>query len=365
MSKRRLLMILLLVVLSGASSCHIGRFFVWNFADLKDNRKFHQIDISRGSNTFRFNTAERGDTVRLPRDIKSKRRHFHSFDDLLKRTGTTAFLVIRNDTMLYEKYLNGYERNTAVPSFSAAKSVTSMLVGIAIDEGAIHSVNDPVSDYVPELKKHGFDKVTIAHLLNMRAALKYRESYVNPFAGAPKYYYGRNLQKYLLKLRVKGEPGKRFEYQSAATQLLALVVERAVHKSLATYMEEKVWQYIGAEYDAGWSIDGKKHGEVKAFCCFNARPVDYAKIGRLYLHNGNWNGRQIVSEKWVKQSVTSPDGKYHYQWWHNAPDDFFAEGILGQFVYVYPAKHIIIVRLGKRNGINAWASMMRAIAQAN
>jgi CubicO group peptidase (beta-lactamase class C family) len=157
-----------------------------------------------------------------------------------------------------------------------------------------------------------------------------------------------------------------------------MIVERATHKKLADYMEEKVWRYIGAEYDASWSMDSKRDKEVKAFCCFNARPKDFAKIGRLYLNNGSWDGRQIISAKWVKESLNLAGKKntfYSYQWWHTrelndagkvvTSNDFYADGLLGQFIYVYPEKNIIIIRLGKKEGINGWPTIMKQIARAN
>jgi CubicO group peptidase (beta-lactamase class C family) len=359
--------VLLLAALS-LGSCHVGRFFIWNFSDIRDNKKFRQKILTKTGPPFIFSARDTGTHLRLPKSIKVKKKVF-TFDELLEKTGTVAFLVIRNDSLLYERYLNGYGRATPVPSFSVAKSFTSVLVGIAIDEGAIGSVYDPVTKYIPELKPAGFDKVTIEHLLNMHSGIRSGESYSNPFGGVAKLYYGRNLKKYIKRLKLEDEPGGAFKYQSVNTQVLGLIVERATGKLLPDYMQEKVWQHIGAEYDAGWSIDSRKHEAAKAFCCFNACAIDYAKMGRLYLKNGNWNGKQIVSEKWVKESlsvaVDKNGGMYSYQWWHTRPSDFFAQGHLGQYVYVLPAKNIIIVRLGKKYGIDAWAGVLKGIADAN
>ncbi len=359
---------LVVVFALALGSCHVGRFFVWNFADLHDNRKFKQTVMSKVGQPFVFSPVTADVKVKLPKTIKVK-KHQYTFDELLKKTGTVAFLVIRNDSLLYEQYLNGYERSSPVPSFSAAKSFTSMLVGIAIDEGAIGSVHDPITKYLPELKRKGFEKITIENLLDMQSGIRSSESYINPFGGVAKYYYGRNLVKYTRHLKIETEPGGDFKYKSVNSQLLGFIVERATHKRLPDYMEEKIWQYIGAEYDAGWSVDSRKHKEAKAFCCFNARAVDFAKLGRLYLKKGNWNGRQIVSESWVKQSLdisgNKNGGEYSYQWWHGWANDFMAQGHLGQYIYVCPEKNIIIVRLGKKYGMDSWAGLLRGIAQAN
>jgi CubicO group peptidase (beta-lactamase class C family) len=252
-----------------------------------------------------------------------------------------------------------------------AKSVTSILIGCAIDEGLIKSVDEPITNFIPELTKNGFDKVTIKHLLQMTSGIKFNESYINPFGDAASFYYGLNLRRSIEKMKLKSEPGKKFEYVSGNTQLLGLVLERSLNgKTITTYLQEKIWTPLEMEYDASWSIDRKKDGLEKTFCCLNARARDYAKIGRLYKNKGNWNGKQIVSQKWVEEStkldLTEGSVKfYQYQWWLPTPnEDFMAEGILGQFVYVNPAKDLIIVRLGKSEGKANWWTIFKSLAKA-
>jgi len=367
---RKVLAIFLLLASGLFSSCHFARMLIWNFPDIRDAKKFPKMEIPKGDNPFVFFAAEKNSPVILPKDTSQEYREY-DFEELLKKTKTVAFIVIRNDSILYQQYLNGYSESSVIPSFSMAKSFVSMLAGIAIDEGAIKSIHDPITNYLPELTNPGFEKITIKNLLNMRSGIAFNESPANPFGDVAKYYYGDNLKKYITKLKVAKKAGHTFEYKSVNAQLLAMIVERATHKPLAEYMEEKVWQYIGAEYDASWSIDSRKNKEAKAFCCFNARPLDFAKLGRLYLHKGNWNGRQVVSEKWVKESLdvsTKRNRKmYSYMWWHTNGSngrDFFAQGLMGQYVYVYPEKNIIIVRLGKKYGIY-WLTLLRSIAEAN
>jgi CubicO group peptidase (beta-lactamase class C family) len=215
-----------------------------------------------------------------------------------------AFLVIRNDSILYQWYRPGRDASMIVPSFSMAKSYVSALVGIAIGEGAIKNAGEPITNYLDYLDKNKFSKITIQHLLDMQSGLHSIENYYNPFGDVAKYYYGRKLKKYTRRLKIKEEPGKNFEYISLNTQLLGLIVEKATGKSLTEYLQEKIWSQIGTEFDAGWSIDSKKYHTEKAFCCINARARDFAKFGRLYLRKGNWNGRQIVPEAWVEASAT-------------------------------------------------------------
>src|SRR5690606_16489947 len=242
-----------------------------------------------------------------------------------------------------------------VPSFSMAKSVTSMLIGCAIADGLIGSVHDPVSRYIPEMAKNGFNKVTIEHLLQMTSGLKFNEGYYNPFGEVATFYYGRGLEKATTRLKLEAEPGTRFNYVSGNTQILGLVLDRVLgNKTITEYLNEKIWQPIGMEYDASWSIDRKKDGIEKTFCCLNARARDFAKLGRLYLNDGNWQGKQLVPADWVRQSTRvdssgASNKHYQYQWWLPTLDgDFLAQGILGQYVYVNPSKNLVIVRLGHK-----------------
>jgi CubicO group peptidase (beta-lactamase class C family) len=338
-------------------SCQVGRYVIYNFADIKDYKKFPSRKIGNAADTFLFAKKPEG---RAPKTITVKGKEM-TFDAFLEKNKTVAFLIIRNDTINYERYFKGYEQPSIVPSFSMAKSVVSILIGCAIDDGLIKSENDPVTDYLPEMKAQGFEKVTIRHVLQMTSALKFNESYVNPFGDAASYYYGRHLHKKMAHASLKGEPGKQFEYVSGNTQLLSLLLEAVLKpKTVSQYLQEKLWQPLGMEYDASWSLD-KKNGTEKGFCCINARARDFAKIGRLYLNKGNVNGKQIVSKSWVEQSTVADTTRggvwyYKYQWWLPTKNgDFMAEGILGQFVYVNPTKNLIIVRLGKKEGsINWW-----------
>lgn len=344
-------------------SCQVGRFVFYNFADIKDHKKFQSRPLTADTSPFHFQPTNKGKFPKHLNDIP--------FDKYLEENKTVAFLIIKNDTIQYEKYFKVYDKESIVPSFSMAKSVTSILIGCAIDEGLIKSVDEPITNYIPELKKNGFDKVTIKHLLQMTSGIKFNESYVNPFGDAASFYYGLNLRKEIRKMKLKTEPGKKFEYMSGNTQLLGLVLERSLkEKTITSYLQEKIWTPLEMEYDASWSIDRKKNGLEKTFCCLNARARDFAKIGRLYMNKGIWNGKQIVSQKWVEEStkLDTSEGSasfYQYQWWLPTPnEDFMAEGILGQFVYVNPAKDLIIVRLGKNEGKANWWTIFKSLAKA-
>jgi CubicO group peptidase (beta-lactamase class C family) len=205
----------------------------------------------------------------------------------------------------------------------------------------------------------------------MTSGLDFNESYVNPFGHAASFYYGTRLRKEISKLKLKEEPGKSFDYVSGNTQLLGLVLERALkNRTVTDYLEEKLWRKMGMEYDASWSIDRRKNGLEKTFCCLNARARDFAKIGRLYLNKGRWMDEQLVAQSWVEQStrVDTSQGSawfYQYQWWlPSRSGDFMAEGILGQYIYVNPNKNLIIIRLGRSNGKANWERLFTSLAAA-
>jgi len=351
----------LLLISFFLSSCQLGRFVIYNFADIKDHKKFQSRPLTAHASPFNFHTTETG---KFPRELNGK-----AFDKYLADNNTVAFIIIKNDSIQYEKYFRSYDKESIVPSFSMAKSVTSILIGCAIDEDLIKSVEEPITNYIPELSKNGFNKVKIKHLLQMTSGIKFNESYINPFGDAASFYYGLNLRKSISKMKLKTVPGKKFEYVSGNTQLLGLVLERALKgKTVTAYLQEKLWTPLGMEYDASWSTDRKKDGLEKTFCCLNACARDFAKIGRLYKNKGNWNGKQIVSQQWVETSTkldTSEGSAQYYQcqWWLPRPnEDFMAQGILGQYIYVNPTKDLIIVRLGKNEGNANWWKVFTSLS---
>ncbi len=384
--------VLLLVLLF--QSCHVGRFFIYNFADSRDYKKFPSKPIQKSETPYYFKDVSASRLLKLPTTVKRRGKTF-GFETALKKTGTLAFLVIRNDSILYQWYRPGRERSDVITSFSVSKSFVSSLIAIAVQEGYIKSVDEPITNYIDYLDKNKFGKITIAHVLNMRSGVKFNENYFNPFGDIAKYYYGTHLKKYLRHLDVSEEPGKKFHYLSINTQILGLVLENATGKSLTDYLQEKLWGPLGMEFDASWSVDSKKHHTEKAFCCINARAVDLAKLGSLYANKGRWQGKQLIPEKWV-ETTASVYGNYSNHWWHtrnNYPaadsvkfqkpyhfvktkdgktllqrpsEDLFAQGLLGQYLYVYPAKNMVILRLSKREGFGVpWPYVFKEIAKMN
>lgn len=336
---------------------------------MRDYKKFPYQKIDKPLKPFLFKEAVKQLDPVIPQEFNKK--NFRTFDLFLEKEKTLSFLIIRNDSVLYQNYFHRYDSASILPSFSVSKSFVSALIGIAISESSIKNVHQPITDYIPELKNNpGFEKITLEHLLNMRSGIDFDEGYSSPFADMAKYYYGLNLKKYILKLKVKSAPDLQYEYMSVNSLLLGIALERATGKTLSAYLEEKIWKPIGMEFPASWSVDSRKHQTVKAFCCINARALDFARFGRLYLNNGNWNGIQIVPAAWVKQSTSivndSRDSEgypYTYQWRVTEKGCFFAKGILGQYIFIDPQKNIIIVRTGTGNADVNWSHFFEALVQ--
>jgi len=358
--------LLVLFLLLGLHACHVARFVYYNFADVNDYKKFPSVIVSNNPHeVFRFHKADdltdRFDTIRLPEGLSVKSR---TIEDYHRETKTTAFLIVRNDTILYENYFGGKE-DKILTSFSVVKSFISALIGIAVDEGKIRSVDDPMTkylDYWPENSE--FSKVTIAHLLDMKSGIPYVENYYNPFGDVARYYYGRQLEQYLKKIEITREPGTEYDYVSVNTLLLSLILEKATGYDTHIYLQEKLWKPLGMEFNASMNKD-RKNGIVKAFTGLNARLRDYAKFGRLYLNWGQWDGKQIISTVWMARlrNVKPEEGKrfaYTDQWRVGKYNDFVAAGHLGQFVYVFPDKNLIMVRTGKKS--ERWLYLMQQLA---
>jgi CubicO group peptidase (beta-lactamase class C family) len=370
MNKRPVAIIILTMsVFTFLSSCHVGKYFYRNVADTGDHKRFPAYTVKAAPPVFNFAKALDEQPPILPEAYNPKGK-YSDFTDYLEENKSLSFLVIRNDSILYERYFDGYDRSTITAGFSVAKVFVSALTGIAVQEGYIESVDQTVSDFLPEMKDPGFKDVTIENLLNMRSGIKFSESYVNPFGHTAKFYYGNNLSKYVHKLKVNKTPGEEYYYQSANTEILAMIIEKTTGKPFTVYFEEKIWSRLGLEYDATWNYDSEKHGLVKAFCCLNACPEDFAKFGRLYLNNGIWEGRQIVPEAWVKHSMSihnnsrdSQNYSYSYFWRVLESGSVFGKGILGQYIYVNPTRNLIIVKFGKKNADINWPELFEEIAK--
>ncbi|PKV63640.1 serine hydrolase domain-containing protein [Pontibacter ramchanderi] len=336
-----------------ADKNYVYRALYHNFADIDDNLIFHQRKIAASDQPQPWPLATNYNQISLPKGLQQLHEQLES----------VAFVIIHRDSLLYEQYWDGYSEESLSNSFSVAKSIVSMLVGVALHEGAIKSIDQPVGDFLPELREGTKAKITLRHLLWMSSGLNWDESYGNPFSVTTEAYYGSDLKKVIRRLEAVEEPGQAFSYKSGDTQILAFVLEAATGKRLADYAEEKLWRPLGAERKAEWSIDHPL-GNEKAYCCFFSNARDFARIGQLYLQNGVWKGDTLVAPEYVQASLTpsslpdadtgKPTSHYGYQWWllpdYKGQSVFYARGILGQYVIVIPEKELVVVRLGKKRG---------------
>jgi CubicO group peptidase (beta-lactamase class C family) len=375
---------------------YLYRYLFWNLSNIDDYRRFPYQEVHRSASCFSFHKDEAKESLTKKAlqliEYRFRNRPMRcTLDDLLIATQTTSFIIIKNDTILYEKYLSGFSRDSVNTSFSIAKSFMSALTGIAIAEGYIGSIDDRVVDYIPEFKSRVSDSLSLKHLLSMSSGLTY-DHHLFPWSDEPRSYYYPDLQRLIYKkTQQEYEPGTCFKYVNYNFILLGIILERAIHMPAHKFLQEKIWKPLEMEYPATWSTDSRKCNFTKMESGINARSIDFAKFGRLYLNAGVWNNRQLIPNEWITLS-TSPNEDipdqyyqlrnfhpysvffkdrqlyYKYGWWGIQKDsdqhDFMAIGIHGQFIYVSPCKKIIIVRNAKRwSDIDWWPDVFKQIEE--
>ncbi|MCB4798391.1 serine hydrolase domain-containing protein [Neotamlana laminarinivorans] len=265
--------------------------------------------------------------------------------------GTIAYVIIKNDSIWFEKYYDGYNKDSKTNSFSMAKSITSALLGKAIMDGYIKNLDQPLSDFYPQ---YNYAKTTVGDLSSMASGLDWVEHYTSPFSVTARANYDDDLAETILNQKVVKTPGVEFEYLSGSTALLGMVIQKATGKTLANYLSESFWQPMGAANDALWQLDDNENRLAKTFCCISSSARDFARFGKLYKDNGKWNSKQLLDSAFVKKSITprfkeSPE--YGYGWWLKDVGNkhfFMMRGHLGQYVLVEPNDNLIIVRLGHK-----------------
>lgn len=277
-----------------------------------------------------------------------------SLDSVHQSNQSIAYLIIKNDSIWYEKYFEGFNEQSLTNSFSMAKSVTGALLGKAIELGYIKSIDEKVKSYLPELKGEYADQVTIRDLVTMRSGLQWDESYYSPFSITTKAYFYNNLSEAMLDLPINSMPNEKFKYQSGDTQLLAMVLSKAIPMTLSEFLSEYFWKPMGAEHEALWQYT-TADGVEKAYCCIASNARDFARFGKLYRDLGSWNGAQLLDTSYVKTSITPAAENspyYGYAWWLSNYKDkkvITMDGHLGQFVITIPEDNLIIVRLGHKH----------------
>jgi CubicO group peptidase (beta-lactamase class C family) len=309
---------------------------------------------------------EPGPAITLPEEFEFGGRRLNTAD-FLAEMETTGLIVVRDGRVAFESYWLGNDATTQSIAWSVSKSFVSALIGIAVGEGAIASVEDPVTRYAPELAGGAYDGVRLKDVLQMSSGARWNEDYSDPKSDIGAYGQvmsgGGSLDAFAAGLVRERPPGTFNRYNSTDTHVLGLVLRRATKRSLAEYLRKKLWQPLGMEADAFWMVDTA--GAEMAGVGLNAVLRDYARLGCCYLNGGAWNGVQVVPSDWVQASVT-PDAPhlrpgvresallpmgYGYQWW--LPDDsgvFSAIGVYNQFVWVDPATRTVIAKTSAFRG---------------
>lgn len=346
--KKILLFLALAGVAFAVAPLYIQRGIVRNFSDVTDYQFMDNDTVKKGVGQP-WKTALTFNKI-APKDSLLK---------VIEENKSIAFLVIQNDSIRYEQYWNGYSDKSLSGSFSMAKSIVSLLIGKALEEGKIADINDPISKYIVAFKKPGTDTITIKEVLAMSGGFNWTESYMNIFGKTADAYYGDHLKELIGGLKADRKPGEKFVYSSNETQILGWILENVYKKPLAKIASEKIWQVIGAEEDALWSKDAKD-GVAKAFCCFNSNARDFARLGKLVLQKGRWDSTQVIPAayiaeatapaSWLKDDEGNAVDFYGYQFWITRYKGLtipYFRGVLGQFIFVIPEKNAVVVRLGE------------------
>lgn len=324
----------------------------------------HWMPVIDDMETFHRHTIHHNSTDVWHWPLSANYNHYQLSESdahYLDSLHTVSFLVIRRDSIVFESYRDGWNDTLTSNIYSATKTIVGLLAGIALDEGKIHSLDDPVSRYIPIYNKGRQADVTLRHLLTMSGGMAWDEAYASLFSVTTHGYYGNDLYDLVTGLDVVDQPGIQYSYRSGETQLLAFVIEAATGQTLSEYAEEKLWKPMQAERDAYWLLD-KKDGDEKAFCCFHTTARDVARFARLLLHRGNWHGRQLISEAYMDELMRPASylkdqwGKdtlsyYGFQTWimdYHGMRCPYLRGMLGQYIIAIPEMNAIVVRLGRK-----------------
>ncbi len=345
-----------------------SRAIAWLEADTGDIHRFPARDVPAGDTPRPLPTGP-------PLDL-SAALGVADADALLTGTGTTSFLVVQDGALRHEQYLHGSGPDERRTSFSVAKSVVSTLIGLAIEDGSIPSVDEPIVRWLPELAERDprHAAITVRDLLTMSSGLGYVER-SHPWSDDTQTYYGTDLRATALKAQVVEDPGVRFHYNNFNLLLEGLVLERATGQRVSDYLSERLWQPMGAERAASWSIDSHRSGFEKMESGLNAIARDFARFGLLFAEGGVVRDQQVVPAEWVRRATargpgTGPTDRYAFHWWTGAPDGtplpdghVMALGNHGQYVYVAPEEAVVIVRLGDEYGTREWPRHLARIVE--
>ncbi len=373
-------LIICIVTMYAYSPTYLSRVLTHWDSSVTDYKIFPERIIEKSEQPYTYSKNINSSLGGVTINYSNKQKTLNEF---IESTDTTSFLIVENDEIVYEKYANGYDENSINTSFSMAKSVVSLLIGKAIEDGYINSVNQPISDYIDEFKGLEIGKTTIEDLLLMLSDIVYNEDKFLWFGDDTLTYYYDNLRKLALShTNLTDKYNGNFHYNNYHPLLLGIILERSTGKSVSEYFEREIWQKIGAENNASWSLDSEKFGFEKMESGINFRAVDFIKIGSMVLHGGYWNGTQVINSEWLNLSTLCQfpidnnecigsflDGKnigYKYMWYCTPSPkggyDIVAWGKSDQILYISPANNLVILRTGKTDGgVSNWVETIKEI----
>jgi CubicO group peptidase (beta-lactamase class C family) len=348
---------------------YYGRLIRWNIPDVYDYQKFPYETIGNSNKPYLIpKNIDKEYFSKL--EFEREGETINGLTNLLASTKTNAFIVIQNDTIIFEKYLNGRSRESLCKAFSASKSVLSLLIGIAVNEGHINSINDPLKKYITDFRNKELGEITIKQCLNQTTGIKYNNK-MSFFSDKPKFYYTKDVRDLIKGVELENRPGTRWSTDEYSILLLGAVLENATGQSISNYLEQKIWTQIGTEYPATFSVDSKENKFEHVADGLNATAIDFAKIGLLLLKNGEWNQEQVIPIKWMKDSFSLTESSetdriglsYKYLWWIKRKNgDFHAAGHYGQYIFVSPRSDTVIVRFGEsKEGVHWWHDIFPGI----
>lgn len=296
-------------------------------------------------------------------------KKYPTIEKLLKESKTTSFLVMKDGEVICEQYAQGMQVGDLTQVFSVTKVFVTAALGIAIQEGKIKSLNQKISEFLPEFEGQDMGDITLFHLAQMQSGLAYDE-YRRVFQTL-KFYHTRDVNELLESPKLKREPGSKFLYKSIDTQILAKSIEQAVGVPLVTYIQERILNRLGMQDSVLWSVDSEEAGNPKYYGGLNMSARDLAKFGQLILDDGVKDGQQILSPMTLSfcldENCMNDDGKYCNGWWYNTWDEekdvFFAAGFKGQILMVNRTDNVVIVRLGESKGGVKWYDMLRELSE--
>jgi CubicO group peptidase (beta-lactamase class C family) len=344
-------------------------------------RIFPWRDIAASPKPFTFPKVEKALPIEFMFEGAPRK-----LDDFLERTQTSSFVVIKNGTLASERYFLGADERSQFTSWSMAKSFLSTLIAMALKDGTIKSLDDKAEVYVPELKGKPYGSISIRHLLQMSSGIKFDETYTNQLSDINLLFYrvfllGSKITDVVSGYDQEVPSGTRFKYISSDSQVLSWVLSKATGMPLTQFLQTRLWSPLGMESSAFWSVEREGGSEI-AYCCLNATARDFAKLGQLFLDQGQWGGQQLLPDGWVSEA-TRPSQPYlqpgatpqkirgyQYQWWvpENYEGEYFANGVWGQMMWVSEKNKVVIVKTSVdkdyRANLPETIAAMRAVSAA-